>query len=182
MQRAFHEDGPAAPRDVVGLAALYASEVTFLDHCVGELVREAGTAAATTTFLVTADHGEGLYEHERYFGHDILLYETSLRVPMILGRAGPPGRTGADDRRGPTVIREPARTLDVAPTILGLCGTPALEGAEGRDLLNDPPPTGDDLQLVAETHPSREKAMPRYALRTEERKVVWEPRRKRWKC
>jgi hypothetical protein len=50
---------------------------------------------------------------------------------------------------------------------------------EGRDLLNDPAPRGDARQLVAETHPSREKALPLYALRTEEHKVIWKPRERR---
>ena len=41
---------------------------------------------------------------------------------------------------------------------------------EGRDLLRDPPPSGDALLFVAETHPSREKATATYALRTEDHK------------
>jgi arylsulfatase A-like enzyme len=73
--------------------------------------------------------------------------------------------------------REPASTLDIAPTLAGIAG---VHGEfEGRDLLHDPPPTGDALLFVAETHPSREKATSTYALRTGQHKVVWEPRARR---
>jgi arylsulfatase A-like enzyme len=151
--------------------------VTFLDHCVGELVRgvRANPLLEETIVLVTADHGEGLYEHERYFGHAIQLYETSLRVPLLLA-----GAEALTQRASPnTIVREPARTLDVAPTILGLYGLPRGAEMAGRDLLIDPPPQGDAQQLVAETHPTREKSYPLYALRTEQHKVIWRPRERR---
>ncbi|NNE42882.1 MAG: sulfatase-like hydrolase/transferase, partial [Gemmatimonadetes bacterium] len=47
-------------RDVDYMAALYASEVTFLDGCVGDLLRSE--AARDAIICVTADHGEGLWE------------------------------------------------------------------------------------------------------------------------
>ncbi len=153
-------------RDVVHQAALYAAEVTFLDGCVGDLVRAAGAAVV----LVTADHGEGLWEHDRYFGHDLLLYETSLKVPMILAAGGHPVRR---------LTAEAARTRDVAPTLLGLFGIDPDAGMDGRDLLREPPPVGDDLAFVAESHPSRDKAPSLFALRTGDRKVVWKSRRRR---
>jgi choline-sulfatase len=178
IQAVFQEPEAVTNRDVEHIAALYAAEVTFVDHCVGELARElsANPRLAETILLVTADHGEGLYEHERYFGHDIQLYETSLRVPLLLAGAGAAGRDGGAVS---AIVQEPARTLDVAPTILGLYGLPRGAAMEGRDLLVDPAPRGDAEQLVAETHPSREKAHALYALRTEQHKVIWKPRERR---
>jgi arylsulfatase A-like enzyme len=160
-------------RDVRHLAALYAGEISFLDGCVGELVRAADDAAGgRATVIVTADHGEGLWEHERYFGHDRLLYETALRVPLLMAGPGAPIVAGR-------LIREEARTRDLAPTILGLFGLEPDPAMEGRDLRVEPPPTGDDRQFVAESHPSREGSPPRYALRTADRKVIWTPRDRR---
>ena len=120
---------------------------------------------------MTADHGETLYEHERYFGHDMQLYDTALRIPLVISGGGVPGGR---------VVREQARTRDVAPTVLGLVGL--LPGGEmvGRDLFREPPPRGDAADFIAETHPAPKKAPPLYALRTEARKVVWQPRRRRW--
>jgi hypothetical protein len=73
---------------------------------------------------------------------------------------------------------EPARTTDIAPTILRRCGA-AMPPVEGRDLLG-PPPTGDELLFVLETHPSHEKAEPIFALRTDEEKVIWKQRERRF--
>ena len=174
LQAAMERGEPLEPELVEAQIALYAAEVSFLDRCVGQLVREAAGRETPVTFVVIADHGEGLYEHGLYFGHDILLYETSLRVPLIVSSVG--GRAGARAAGG-VLSREPASTLDVAPTLAGLA---RVHGEfEGRNLLRDPPPTGDALLFIAETHPSREKATSTYALRTGQQKVVWEPRARR---
>lgn len=173
VQGIFSTSDAVTPRDVAHLAALYAGEITFLDGCVGDLLRAA--EARDAVVLVTADHGEGLWEHERYFGHDVLLYDTAIRVPMLL-RAGGGAADGAGARH---LSREPARTVDVTPTLLGLCGVPRGPAMEGRDLLHDPAPEGDALAFVLETHPSRTKAEPLYALRTETEKVIWIQRERR---
>ncbi|HET9888612.1 MAG TPA: sulfatase [bacterium] len=155
----------AAAADSMG--SLYAGEVSFLDQCVGEIAHavEQSREAASTFMLVTADHGEGLGEHENYYGHDIQLYETSLRIPLLLCGPGV----------APKLSREPARSMDIAPTILGALAV-APSPMEGRDLWHDAPPTGDAATLIAETHPERSKATPLYALRTAEQKVIWDPR------
>lgn len=163
-QSIFREMDTIDPKDITHLIALYASEVTFLDRQVGRLLREDNARDAIV--FLTADHGEGLFEHEKYFGHDVLLYETALRVPMILA---------GTDRRG-EVVAEPARTVDVCSTILGLCGLGPLPGSEGRDLLRDPPPTGDGLRFFVETHPDRGKGQEKYAVRTRNRKVIFQKR------
>jgi arylsulfatase A-like enzyme len=133
---------------------------------VGRLLRDE--QARDAVVVVTADHGEGLFEHERYFGHDILLYDTSVRVPLLVGVPGESGGLSTD----------PARTMDVAPTISGICGL-NWPGREGRDLRADPAPAGDDLQFALETYPQQEKAKPLYGLRTETEKVIWIQRERR---
>jgi arylsulfatase A-like enzyme len=154
----------ADPRDVLHLAALYAGEVTFLDRAAGRLLRSVPGDALV---VVTADHGEGLREHERYFGHDILLYETVARVPLLVRCAD----------LSPGLYLDPARTTDVAPTILARCGV--AQTSEGRDLLG-PPPQGDALLFVLETHPAHEKGEPIFALRTDEEKLIWKQRERRF--
>jgi arylsulfatase A-like enzyme len=169
--QALGDSLPASPEDVAHLRALYASEVSFVDRCVGEVIEEALFAPeGETVFVLTSDHGEGLFEH-RYFGHDKQLYDTSLRVPCVLA--------GGKVPRGAIVI-EPARTFDLAPTILGLCELPRAQSMEGRDLFLDPPPAGEGLLFVAETYPSKSKSSPLYALRTQREKIIWEPRWKSW--
>jgi arylsulfatase A-like enzyme len=180
IQATFANEMLVTPADVEYLRSLYAGEVTFLDLCVGRLIWETQLAPGgeNTLILVTADHGEGLHEHARYFGHDTQLYESSLKVPLLLAGAPP---VAAWVKRGrPRLVREAARTLDVTPTLLGLTGREPGGPLEGRDLLRDPPPSGEGTLFVAETHPSRRKSTPLYAIRTDEHKVIWEPRKRRW--
>lgn len=103
----------------------YAAEVAWVDRQFGELVgslRDEGRYERTL-FAVTADHGEGLGEHD-WQAHR-LLYEEQVHVPLIL-------RLPA----GPRGVRVPAlvRTIDVAPTILAALGL-ALPGMDGLSLL-----------------------------------------------
>ncbi len=103
----------------------YDTEVAFADHAIGELL--AGVARIArgedTLIAVAGDHGESLGEHG-YWGHGRHLYENNLRVPMGIAWEG---------KLPPAVIGEPATLLDLAPTVLGLIGYPALRDSRGFD-------------------------------------------------
>jgi len=103
----------------------YDTEVAFADHAVGELL--AGMAKLAhgedTIVAFAGDHGESLGEHG-YWGHGRHLYENNLRVPMGIAWEG---------KLQPAVISAPATLLDLAPTVLGLIGYPALHEARGFD-------------------------------------------------
>jgi len=172
VQRLLQKGPDPDPRDVRHLALRYAAEITFVDTSVGRVIRAAQERDPATRILVTADHGEGLYEHQRYFGHDLLLYETAVRVPFLLAGGPPSLRERAPER----LVPDPARTTDVTPTLLGLADLEIDAAIEGRDLPAEPPRTGDDLQFVTETHPVAEKAAPIYSLRTGREKVIWPSR------
>jgi choline-sulfatase len=170
VQAALRKGPPSDPDDVRHLARRYAAEVSFVDACVGRILRDVEREHPDTRVLVVGDHGEGLYEHERYFGHDVLLYETTLRVPFLLAGGPPALRARCPDR----LVPDAARTVDVTPTLLGLAGLHADPDLDGLDLTTAPPRSGDDLRFVVETHPSEEKAPARYALRTGREKVIRE--------
>lgn len=107
--------------------AQYAACVRTLDHGVQrlwEMLARAGCLEDTLVVL-TADHGEELGEHGIWFDHHGL-YETNLRVPLILWGPGrvPRGR----------VVDGPVTLLDVAPTILQAMGADVPKALPGRDL------------------------------------------------
>ena len=84
-----------------------------------------------TLFVVTSDHGEGLSDHphvRQSRRHGLLLYESQLRVPLIL-------YSTAGDLPAGRVIETPVRLLDLMPTILDYAAVPAPDGIEGRSLL-----------------------------------------------
>lgn len=127
----------------------YAAEVFEADRQVGRLL-EALTARGEldeTAIVVLADHGEALGAHGEQF-HGVLLYEETIRIPLVLRPPG--GRSG-----GGATTAAPVSTVDIVPTVLQLTGAPAADGIDGRDLsplLGDPAsPAFADRTVYAES-------------------------------
>jgi len=108
--------------------ALYDAEIAFTDREVGRFLDVLDEISPPTATLVvlTADHGEGLLDHG-FMGHGPILYEETLRVPLLVRWSGriPAG----------SVIPGPVEIVDVMPTILGLARIrPGELVLQGRDL------------------------------------------------
>ncbi|MHC5210745.1 MAG: sulfatase [Planctomycetota bacterium] len=73
------------PDDFEVFRRLYDAEITYQDDLLGGLLRvlEASGRLDETLVIVTSDHGEHLGEHG-LLGHDFSLYDTVLRVPLVL--------------------------------------------------------------------------------------------------
>ena len=113
-----HLFDPHAPYKPPGeYPSTYDGEVAFTDRALGPLFDKVATLSRPTLVIVTSDHGESLGEHGE-MTHGMFAYESTLRVPLILAEAGPPGGT---QRRG-VVIDTPARHVDIAPTVLEAAG------------------------------------------------------------
>ncbi len=105
----------------------YDGELAYLDSQLArlfEFLQQRGLRERTIV-VVTADHGESLGEHAEST-HGLLLYRSTLRVPLIV--AGP-----GSGRRGATVT-QPVSLIDVAASIAELAGVAAPLAAEGRSL------------------------------------------------
>lgn len=103
----------------------YDGEIAKIDEQVGRLVRELERRgmSGSTVVAVAADHGEALGEHGE-LTHGLLLYEATLRVPLLVKAPGVAAR----------VVETPISLADVGPTLAGLLGK-ALPGTlDGRDL------------------------------------------------
>ncbi len=124
----------------------YDGEIAAMDAEVGRLLEQLETVNLTgqTVIAVAGDHGEALGEHGEPT-HGVLLYEASLRVPLILSA---PNLLPAS-----WVIEEPVGLADLAPTLATLAGHPWPAERAGRDLAanlqaREAPPRTD---LYAET-------------------------------
>ena len=109
---------------------LYSGEVKYCDQWIGELLRglEARGLRDDVLLVITADHGEGLWDHGfRAHGRD--LYEEMVHVPLIL-QFPEAWKLGV-----PLRAREPVSLLDVAPTLLAAYGIPEPPEYWGTDLL-----------------------------------------------
>ncbi len=65
--------------------AMYAEEVRYLDRCLGTLLQELrrGGRWDRSLIVVTADHGEELFEHGG-IGHGHSMHQELLRVPLLI--------------------------------------------------------------------------------------------------
>jgi arylsulfatase A-like enzyme/Tfp pilus assembly protein PilF len=107
--------------------APYQGEVAAADAALGPLLEPILTAGGSGRTLValTADHGESLGEHGEST-HGIFAYEATLRVPLILYFPG---------RLKPAVVSQPARHVDLLPTVLAALGLPVPADLPGHNLL-----------------------------------------------
>lgn len=140
----------------------YEGEIAYTDHEIGRLLDAIDRA--NTLIVVTADHGESLGEHGEQT-HGIFVYDSTLRVPLIL--AGP-GISPARMQQGPVGL------VDVHPTVLGKLGIERPPELAGTDVLSDGP---SDLHY-AETYLTRDfyNWSPLRALRSTRAKFIEAPR------
>jgi arylsulfatase A-like enzyme len=134
------EGGEAGRREIV---RLYDAEVVATDRAIGTVIRALERAALLerTLVVVTADHGEELWDHGGY-GHGHSMFEEVVRVPLFL-------RTGRDARIDP----RPARLVDVAPTLVGALGLTPPSSARrfaGIDLLARSAGSADSARTLSE--------------------------------
>jgi arylsulfatase A-like enzyme len=123
-----------AAADVAWMSALYDGEVAYVDRFVGKLLEVLDPEVLAHTLVVlTADHGEELYDHGGW-KHGETLYQEQIRVPLILRWDSGPVPAGVR-------IAEPVSLLDLLPTVLAAVGAEVPPEAEGIDLL--PPLTGE---------------------------------------
>jgi len=128
---------------------LYVGEIAYLDANFGKLIaklEELGLYDDSVIALV-ADHGEEFQEHGGYW-HGLTLYDEQIHVPlMVKWRAGAPA--APPDARG-----EPARLVDVAPTLLARAGAAIPPAMQGIDLARVPAARapGDRVVFSEENH------------------------------
>jgi arylsulfatase A-like enzyme len=116
------------------LEKTYQDRIMMLDDQIGVLfeILKQRKDFETLTIALTADHGFGLGEHgESRAG--VFLYESTLRIPLILRT---PGAKQAKGSR----VSELAGSIDLYPTLARLLDLPAIPGIPGRNLLGDAPP------------------------------------------
>ena len=101
----------------------YDEEIATADREAGRLISALGPAAAHTLIVVAGDHGEAFGEHGEY-AHSVFVYDTTLRVPLMMSGPGIPAGTRVSD---------PVTLADVAPTVMRALGSP-MRDVDGIDL------------------------------------------------
>jgi arylsulfatase A-like enzyme len=122
-------DAPADARDETQVRALYDGAVSAIDDAAQTILDATASdgIAGRTVVVVTADHGETLYDHGHGAGHgDHLFGDEGTHVPLVVmdpRQAAP--------RREAGIVRD----VDLAPTVYALTGVPPPGDLDGQSLL-----------------------------------------------
>lgn len=168
VTRAQREPESLTSREREVVRGLYGAAVRHADERVGRLLEHVGDDALV---VVTADHGEALFEHGQV-GHEPALHDELIHVPLLVRPPvdAPPDRSTVDAQ---------VRHVDVAPTLLEYAGVDPPATYRGRSLR--PAIEGDRLEdrvaisEVASTATNPGEIDPsalRVAVRLPDRKVI----------
>jgi arylsulfatase A-like enzyme/Tfp pilus assembly protein PilF len=131
---------PSDPRHLPALAR-YDEEIAEADRQAGRLLDALEPVRGSTLIVAAADHGEAFGEHGE-IGHSIFVYDTTLRVPLIVAGPGVSAGRTIDGR---------VSLIDVAPTVVHQLGLTRFD-ADGLDLSSAlTGSTVPDRDLYAET-------------------------------
>lgn len=159
-----YRDGTAIPSaaDLRHAVALYQGELSELDALIAPVLAAMPEDAVV---VVTSDHGES-FEHGYLFNHRDSLWDSTLRVPLVIRAPGLPPQTRMGQQFG---------LIDLAPTVLALAGLPgdaAMQGGDRSQALMGAPVYGAP-QVLSTTDPWRERRQ--MSLRTLDHKVLRGP-------
>ena len=101
---------PAGPKEIATVRQLYRGTLYYTDSLLKESFDDLKRQGLwdDTLIIITADHGEELYDHHQYFHHSPSLYEGALRVPLLMK---------FPHQRGRKVVAENVSLIDVLPTL-----------------------------------------------------------------
>ena len=124
----LYKEGKISEREIELLRATYDAEVRYVDDCIKEMLNKLASLGIekNTATIITADHGEGFFEHGDYHSAENF-YDEMLRVPLII----------YSPDIAPKGIDEQVESMDIAPTILDLIGEKGEDAFVGKSLLHD---------------------------------------------
>ena len=122
-RKKFPDTRPEGVVDFENMVHAYWGTILSVDDSMGRLVdylRDSGQLANT---LIVFMGDNGLLEGEHGMIDKRTMHEPSIRVPLIASGPGLP--------RG-KVVGEQVLVEDIAPSVLDVCGAPAIEGIDGQ--------------------------------------------------
>lgn len=123
-RKKFPDERPEAVKDFEAMTHAYWGTILSVDDSVGRLVdylRQQGQLEKT---LMVFMGDNGLLNGEHGMVDKRTMHEPSIRIPLIVRF---PGLT-----ESPRVVPEQLLTVDVAPSILEICGAPPLPKTHGK--------------------------------------------------
>ncbi len=111
------------------IETLHNAELNYIDFYIGILIKFLKKLEIydTTKIILTADHGDEIFEHN-CLSHYPSLYDELLRVPLLIKL----DKSSND----PKIFQEQVQLMDLGPTILNLFKLPKDNDFQGINLIN----------------------------------------------
>ena len=162
-----HLKSPAADAKNV---SRYDGEIRYVDGQIERLYQYLSEDDPGSLWLVTSDHGEGVYNHG-FSGHVTEIYNEQIQVPFVMHWTGGGGPSGVR-------VREAfARHVDIVPTVLealDIDGLSDFARIEGRSLLPfiSTPNQSDDAVVFAQVGGERNQCADKFAFSDGRQKII----------
>jgi len=147
----------------------YDGEIRYVDSQIGRLVEELKKLCLNkkTIIIITSDHGEGMGEHNLFFGHGILLYDELIKIPLIIKL----NKNAQQDKE----VDAQVRSIDIVPTILDILSIKKYDSMQGTSLLPLIMNKKNNVPLYAYS-----EHLNRKAIRTKEWKLIYDENNKQY--
>jgi N-acetylglucosamine-6-sulfatase len=122
-RKKFPDDRPEAVRDFENMVHGYWGTILSVDDSVGRLLNYLEDSKQIENTIVVFMGDNGLLEGEHGMVDKRTAHEASLRIPLLVRYPGLAKRK---------VVEQQVLTVDIAPSLLELCGAKALETIHGK--------------------------------------------------
>ena len=143
-RKQFPDDRPEAVKDFANMTRAYWGTILSVDDSVGRLVTELERRGELDRTVIVFMGDNGLLNGEHGMVDKRTMHEPSIRIPLVIRYPGL--RDGRQDAGGARtlalgapasrrLVDQQVLTVDIAPSILGLCGAPALKNIHGKSFM-----------------------------------------------
>lgn len=125
-RKKFPDDSPAAVKDFEAMTRAYWGTLLSVDDSVGRLVELLRQSGELDNTIIVFMSDNGILNGEHGMVDKRTAHEPSIRIVQLVRY---PGLTATNR---PRVIDQQVLTVDLAPSLLELCGAPPLENIHGK--------------------------------------------------
>ena len=125
-RKKFPDSSPEAVKDFAAMTRAYWGTILSVDDSVGRLTAWLAEHKQLDNTIIVFMGDNGLLNGEHGMVDKRTMHEPSIRIPLIVRY---PGLTKTD---APKKVSQQVLTVDMAPSLLDLCGVKTPEGLHGR--------------------------------------------------
>jgi len=153
----YHQWTPIAkafePKQVQKLINKYDNSILYNDAAVEQVVTELDklNLRDNTIIIVTADHGEAMYEHQQFF-HGKVFWQEGIHVPLYIDIPDRLKSTFSQNELDSLISNADkfVSIVDLFPTILDIYNIPAGKKLDGHSLLKPYPESFIKIYMIPE--------------------------------